>query len=100
MANGIGFSDKYQDDGVWAFDAATGADLWNRRTSSPNGLWIAPKPIVANGVLYVNSGFVYALDPATGATLWSSREFAFARAVVNGHVYATQGNNLYVFSLA
>ena len=88
------------DSGVYAFNAATGAVLWN------GGPAFAASPAVAGGVVYVGSGFrqIYALSAATGAVLWSyatGGAVISSPAVANGVVYTgSDDDNVYAFDLS
>jgi outer membrane protein assembly factor BamB len=85
--------------GIWAFDASTGAKLWNIGSgSNPDPAYLA----VANGVLYVptQAGTITAYDTASHALLWTSPagDFTFsAPAVVNGVLYVGGVKGLYAF---
>jgi len=65
VANGIVYV-AGANGGLYALDAATGAQLWKSGGSSA--------PAVADGVVYVGSrdGNVYALDAETGAVRWKA----------------------------
>jgi len=65
VANGIVYVAGHNG-GLYALDAATGAQLWKSGGSST--------PAVADGVVYVGSrdGNVYALDAETGAVRWKA----------------------------
>lgn len=51
--------------GVWSYDAETGEQLW--RVSYGEGYSVVPRPVVANDMIYVCSGFgdsqLFAIDP-------------------------------------
>jgi outer membrane protein assembly factor BamB len=69
VANGIvyvGSSDGH----LYAFDARTGAPVWQAATGGP----ILSSPAVANGLVYVgsNDGWIYAFDAETGAVRWAT----------------------------
>jgi outer membrane protein assembly factor BamB len=75
--------------GLYAFDAATGKDLWAYPTELPLG----HSPTYANGRLYVG-GFdrkIHAIDADTGRGLWTysaAGGFHTSPLVVGGFVYA------------
>ncbi|MCR9198611.1 MAG: PQQ-like beta-propeller repeat protein [Planctomycetaceae bacterium] len=52
--------------GVWAYDPATGRQIW--RVAYGEGYSVVPRPIFAHGLIYVCSGFgdsqVFAIDPS------------------------------------
>jgi outer membrane protein assembly factor BamB len=56
----------------FAFNAASGEELWHRQIKNSGGL-SSTVPTVMDGVVYVASmqGPIYALDAATGAVLWT-----------------------------
>jgi len=85
-----------ENDGIWAFNASTGALLWTTTSHSGN---FYDAPVVANGVLYVpiRTGAIAAYDTATHALLWISPRHGFQStlAVVNGILYAGGSNGLY-----
>src|SRR3569623_199190 len=89
VANGIVYVGS-TDNHLYAFDAKTGAPVWQAATGAP----IMSSPAVANGVVYVgsNDGGIYALDAETGAIRWSMQTdgspVASPVAVVGGLVYA------------
>src|SRR5262249_16822710 len=70
VANGIVYVGS-TDNHLYAFDAKTGAPVWQAATGS----FIMSSPAVANGVVYVgsNDGRVYAFDAETGAVRWSTQ---------------------------
>jgi len=71
--------------GLFAFNAATGATLWQQPFSS-----ITSSPTLVNDVLYVNGGGLDALTPSTGKVLWSNLSVgggASSPVVVNGILY-------------
>jgi len=51
--------------GVWAYDPATGQQIW--RVAYGEGYSVVPRPVFAHGLIYVCSGFgdsqVFAIDP-------------------------------------
>ncbi|MGQ0486299.1 MAG: outer membrane protein assembly factor BamB family protein [Hyphomicrobiales bacterium] len=87
--------------------------VYARRTSDGVLLWssgldagISGSPVIANGVVYINSSIsLYALNATNGLVLWRagivSAAFAFASPVVaNGMVYlASADGNLHAFSV-
>jgi outer membrane protein assembly factor BamB len=75
--------------GIFAFNATTGATIWN---TLPMPFFSAPA--VVNGVVYTGSasdGYIYALDAVDGSTIWSSNVGVIyaSTTVVNGVVYLT-----------
>src|SRR5260221_4420491 len=77
--------------GLFAFNAATGATLWQQPFSS-----ITSSPTLVNDVLYVNGGGLDALTPSTGKVLWSNLSVgrgASSPVVVNGIVYIRTVNS-------
>ena len=87
VANGVGYSSS-PDGTVYAFDAASGAELWQAQVGGP-----ATPVAIAGDIIYVPSegdGAVYALDAATGAELWHvtlDGEPSVQAAVVDGVIY-------------
>jgi outer membrane protein assembly factor BamB len=86
--------------GLYALDAASGAEVWVYPTELPLG----HSPTVADGVLYVG-GFdrkIHAMAAATGAGLWTFKAdagFHTNPLVVNGTVYAgNRDGNMYAVS--
>ncbi len=81
--------------GVAAFNAITGATIWNRNL----GANFTASPTVAGSTLYVGdlSGNYYALSITTGATIWKvtlAGSFYGSAVLANGIIYvgAYQGN--------
>ena len=77
------------DDGtLYAFDSATGEELWRYRTREA----IRSTPTLADGVVYVgsNDNNMYAFDSGTGAPLWrydTGSWVQYSPTVANGTVY-------------
>ena len=74
--------------GVAAFDAATGATIWNKTL----GANFTASPTVVGGTLYIGdlSGNYYALNANTGATIWKvtfAGAFYGSAVVSNGVIY-------------
>jgi polyvinyl alcohol dehydrogenase (cytochrome) len=98
----------------WAFDADSGATLW--QTADPQWAADYAAPTVANGVVYVGSlertrDQMFALDAASGEILWqfaAGGSVAAHPAIADGMVYwgsgfttfwnGTANNKLYGFS--
>lgn len=77
---------------LYAFDADTGTEQWNRSLSNHRGA----APTVSDGVLYVSTyGSLVAFDADTGAQLWSvaagETESRSSPAVADGIVVDTRG---------
>jgi outer membrane protein assembly factor BamB len=79
-----------------AFDAATGARLWQ----APVDSWLYAAPAVEDGVVYTASltGSIAAFDTATGAEQWNNPdpldgEIYLPPTVANGLVYETSPYN-------
>ena len=72
VANGVVYVGAF-DDKVYAFDAATGAQLWTATT----GNIIGSSPAVANGTLYIgsldNSLYAYSLNGGNNSIYRSRR---------------------------
>jgi eukaryotic-like serine/threonine-protein kinase len=103
VANGVVYlgASLFTEGHVLAFNASTGARLWDFRDDY--GEMRYSSPAVANGVVYVgdDGGNVYALDASTGAKRWTFPTGTYiesSAAVANGVVYvgATDGT---VFAL-
>ncbi len=65
-----------RDDGLYAIDAATGAQQWR---FSHQGSWVVGSPAVAGGRVYVGSSdgnFVQAVEAGSGRELWRFDIFA------------------------
>jgi outer membrane protein assembly factor BamB len=83
VANGVVYA--VANEGLFAFNAATGQPLWHTFSGAGTG-----GLTVANGVVYVDAGYLYAVNAATGQQLWSapiSSYFQAMAAVANGVVY-------------
>jgi outer membrane protein assembly factor BamB len=65
VANGVVYVGS-DDHNVYAFNATTGAKLWDYTT----GYWVYSSPAVANGFVYVGSddGNIYAISNAAAVT--------------------------------
>src|SRR5260221_9463275 len=102
VTNGIVYASS--DNGsLYAFNAATGAPLWNINTGSYNYSSLT----VANNIVYVgtegsNGGQLYAINANTGATIWNANTAninSSSPAVANGIVYVgAEDHNLYAFN--
>ena len=68
VVNGVVYIGSFENNNVYALNAATGALIWKYTT----GFNVFSSPAVANGVVYVGSrdGNVYALNAGTGALIW------------------------------
>ncbi|MEU8822254.1 PQQ-binding-like beta-propeller repeat protein [Streptomyces sp. NPDC048636] len=69
---------------------------WRFRMS--NDVW--GTPAVADDLLYVTSFEVHALDVATGRRQFKTRDVAWAMAVANGRIHASDGPTLYALDAA
>ncbi|HEX6810302.1 MAG TPA: PQQ-binding-like beta-propeller repeat protein [Planctomycetota bacterium] len=86
---------------VFAFDLATGQQLWRRDLPFASGQWTTWVLGHSQGKVYASrsgngassSGLVYALDEATGATVWTSVTTIDAGAY-DGVVFADNGDLL------
>jgi outer membrane protein assembly factor BamB len=85
--------------GVYAFNGLTGAQIWSTGQLSDQSCNVPSSPAVANGVVYVGAGDsnVYALNAKTGAIVWSyttGGPVDSSPAVANGVVYigSSDGN--------
>lgn len=101
LANGVVYvSIGGAPDQLYAFDATTGAVLWQTAVSNSQST-----PAVANGVIYTGSSDhnVYAFDASKGTKLWSfttGYQIPSSPAVVNGVVYiGSSDGNMYAFHL-
>ena len=78
---------------IYAFDAETGAKIWNYST---NGA-VYSSPAVSGNMLYIGADdSVYAFNASTGAKIWNYTTGGFMNSspnVVNGVVYIGSGNN-------
>jgi outer membrane protein assembly factor BamB len=109
LAGGVLYATENQD--VFAFDAASGTQLWHTvptpwKSVTPQS---CGSPAYAGGVLYLacTNGYVYALSAVTGTTLWYTEipgDPLFVHAGVSGGtLYATTDygtNALYAISLS
>jgi outer membrane protein assembly factor BamB len=96
--------------GVWAFDAATGAEHWYSGTSSPVGVVVLSSPAVAGDggdqVIYSNDGggAATAYRLSDGSTLWhylTSMPMYGSDAVSDGQVFfGGLDGNVYAFGPA
>jgi len=104
VANGIVYTDTQTGNGLAAFNAATGAALWQ---VGVNCVYCDSSPAVANGVVYIGGGIterLYAYNATTGALEWSFRARDYVRSspsVANGVVYiGTFDSHIYAFDAA
>ncbi len=102
VANGIVYTDT--PNGLAAFNAATGAPLWQ---VGVNCVYCDSSPAVANGVVYIGGGItqrLYAYDATSGQLEWSFRARDFVRSspsVANGVVYiGAFDSRVYAFDAA
>jgi outer membrane protein assembly factor BamB len=100
VANGIVYVGS-GDGHLYAYDARTGAPVWQAATGSS----IFSSPAVVDGVVYVgsNDGRVYALDAETGAERWATLAgygaVQSAVTVADGLVYAgTDGGGAFAIT--
>jgi outer membrane protein assembly factor BamB len=94
IAGGLIYITSY--DGLYAFNAKTGAAVWNANTGGSNS-----SATVANGLVYASGadGLVRAFTADTGELLWSSgvKRYAGKIAVTDGVVYF--GDRRYFYAL-
>lgn len=93
VANGIVYVGAF-DGNIYAFNAATGAQLWATALDGPSEYANAS---VADGVVYIGTyvGTAYALNAATGAVLWSTGTGAAIQTgpvIADGQVYISSGD--------
>ena len=90
---------------VYAFNASTGAVLWQYSNGGTQP--IMSSPAVADGIVFIGSsdtprgGYITALNASTGALVWSYNAMGAAAsspAVVNGVVYVGNPPSLYAFN--
>jgi outer membrane protein assembly factor BamB len=83
----IGSDDGY----MYALNASSGTQLWNRTVDGLYGLSVS-SPVVVDGVVYFRSwvGVDYALDASNGEEIWNFSDgySSSSPAVVNGVFYA------------
>ena len=78
------------DDGVSAFDVATGADRWHRPEMD-----VSAPPVVGDRYVYVHGIDLKALDPADGSTVWTAVEdkaTVYRPALADGTIYVLAGS--------
>lgn len=91
---------------LYAFDAQTGAQLWEVAPGGTESPIMYSTPAVANGVVYVGSedDNVYALNAETGAALWKAAttgSITSSPVVDHGTVYVgSRGKSVYAFNAA
>jgi outer membrane protein assembly factor BamB/plastocyanin len=78
-----------------ATDASTGATIWSE-PAPDNGTWDVP--IIAGGLLFLNSSKLVAVDAASGQVLWTGRRGSFP-SVVNGVIFQGDGTYLRAYHL-
>lgn len=98
---GFGYFGHLLGDGMWAFDARSGAELWRFDTENQN-YGISP-PAVAHGKVYFTSddGYLYAVDAENGSVLWRHYVSPLAGTfdyviVVGNKVVVTKGEGLHI----
>ena len=71
MKRGVVYVGSRDNHTVYAFDAATGDEIW----STPTSDWVHTSPAIANGRVYVGNenGDVYALRAKNGREVWRTR---------------------------
>jgi eukaryotic-like serine/threonine-protein kinase len=106
VANGVVYLGSSGDQNLYAYDAATGKQLWVGPTGAP----IGSAPAIANGVVYVGSldGLLYAFNAsgcggkATCQPLWvgaTTDTIASAPTIANGVVYVgSDDHKVYAFN--
>jgi outer membrane protein assembly factor BamB len=87
VASGRVFISLHNGNGLYAFDAATGKQLWVQTSNIGGGI------SVANGVVYTDANpAIVALDEKTGAVVWTSSQgngsTPATPVLVNGTIYA------------
>jgi outer membrane protein assembly factor BamB len=92
VANGVVYIIS-ADGNLYAFNAKTGAIIWNTITGNS----VTSSPAVANGIVYIGlfNGNLSAFNATTGASLWSAFVGGAAYsspAVANGIVYIGAGD--------
>lgn len=86
VANGVAYASTSTS--LYAFDAATGAQIWQTKV----GTFISSAPAIANGTVFIGAGTrLVAVDAESGAVRWSmlagSGGIEAAPTVVAGTVY-------------
>jgi outer membrane protein assembly factor BamB len=84
---------------LWAFDAATGAHIWDKRAGA--GTQVESSPAVANGVLYMSNQNIRAVRAASGVELWEADIFNVhsSPAVSDGSLYIGADRSVAAFRL-
>jgi hypothetical protein len=88
---------------VYAYDTATGRQLWSARLPAP---WdfINPPAVVGNTVIVTanngTTGWILAYKLASGHVAWNGRDGFATVAVAPGRVYASTTNGLIVYGSA
>ncbi len=102
VANGIVYTDTLN--GLTAFNAATGAQLWQ---VGVHCVYCTSSPAVAKGVVYIAGGSterLYAYNATTGALQWTFRAKDYIESspsVANGVVYiGSFDSHIYAFDAA
>jgi len=92
IVNGVVYVGSYYN-GVDAFDAATGQQLWRFQT----GNVVSSSPAVANGLVYAASwdGTLYALDARTGALRWRHASIESTPTIADGVVYVSGDDHMF-----
>jgi outer membrane protein assembly factor BamB len=102
VVNGIVYVGSYHVDGhggnIYAFNAYTGAKVWNYSTQAP----VYSSPAVSEKRVFVGDGLnVLALDASTGAKIWNYTTKGFAGyssfVVVDGVVSVASEDDVYAF---
>lgn len=95
VANGIVYYGYHWDGTVYAFNAFSGAKIWNYTTSGG----VFSSPAVSDNIVYIgsNDNNIYALKASTGSKIWNystDGEVHSSPTVVNSVVYigSTDGN--------
>jgi len=108
-ANGVVYVNS-SNNGVFALNASTGAQLWQYTPTAGNSSGNYDPPAIAHGIVYVSgiggNGNLYGLNASTGAPIFntsgagSSAYTASSPSVANGVVYLQCSNGFCAFNSA
>ncbi|MGE3805316.1 MAG: PQQ-binding-like beta-propeller repeat protein [Gemmataceae bacterium] len=78
-------------DGVRAYDPATGKELWHQKEKEER--WVTPSPVFGHGLIFATSGKdgpIVALKPGSGAVAWRQDRggpYVCSPVLVGDHLY-------------
>ena len=99
VSNGMVYAGFSNSDSLYAYDAASGAEMWQFTTGSFVG-----SPVISDGIAYVGSydGNLYAIDASSGAERWrfsAGENRTSLSTVIDGVIYISSSISGNVYAI-